>query len=50
MDAFSLIMNRIRNDSTTSGTAKISSTSLRSMRYIQNNVSFFNLPISLLSK
>ena len=50
MEAFSLITNRIRNASTTNGIAKTSSVSLRSMRYIQNNVNFLNLPISLLSK
>jgi ATP-binding cassette subfamily A (ABC1) protein 3 len=48
--AFSLITNRIRNSSTTDGTAVLSSVSLRSMRHIQNNVSFLNLPITLLSK
>ena len=48
--AFSLITNRIRNSSTTDGTAVLSSVSLRSMRHIENNVSFLNLPITLLSK
>jgi ATP-binding cassette subfamily A (ABC1) protein 3 len=50
MEAFSLITNRIRNSSTNTGTARLSSTSLRTMRHIVNNVNFLNLPITLLSK
>jgi ATP-binding cassette subfamily A (ABC1) protein 3 len=48
IDAFSLINNRIRNSSTTIGTAQVSSVSLRSMRHMVNNVSFYSLPIALL--
>jgi hypothetical protein len=50
MEAFSLITNRIRNSSTTAGTAVMTTTTLRSMRHITDNVIFWNLPITILGK
>jgi ATP-binding cassette subfamily A (ABC1) protein 3 len=48
MRAFNLITNRIRNSSTTTGTAKVSFGTIRTMRHIENNVNFLSLPITVL--
>lgn len=48
MDAFNLITNRIRNFSTSTGTARTSSVTMRAMRHITNNVNFLSLPITFL--
>ncbi|KAE8454159.1 hypothetical protein EG329_005084 [Mollisiaceae sp. DMI_Dod_QoI] len=48
MTALSLITNRISNSTTTSGTARISSATLRTMVHAENNVSVLSLPISIL--
>ena len=50
LQAFSLITNRIRNASSVSGSAVLTSSTIRSMRHITNNVNYLNLPIALLSK
>jgi len=45
---FNLITNRIANSTTTTGTAREVTTSLRSMRHITNRVDFRSMPIAIL--
>ena len=46
--AFSLITNRIGNSTTTTGTARITSMTIRTMRNISSNVNALSMPICIL--
>lgn len=47
-NTFNLITNRVANSTTTTGTAREVTTSLRSMRHITNTVDFRSMPIAVL--